>query len=121
MTAGSIFVSADVLAQVQAHRSKNDLHEAIKALIVGKQDSEGSDATNLMADMLKKLASDPHLALKVSKGDDESKIKKSYHKMALKYHPDKLKVRCICAHPQYVVQNQLCHSQIYCCNIAGWW
>ena len=34
-------------------------------------------------------SSDPYTILGVSRSDPESKIKKAYHKLALKYHPDK--------------------------------
>lgn len=131
MTAVS-FVSDDVLAQAKSFQRKNDLHEAIKALLIGiavfNSDDQvcgvvyaprrilklnplnclqpnarkrGSDATQFLADMLKQLTGNPHMALKVVKGDEQSKIKKSYHKMALKYHPDKLKVRMLLIFSNY--------------------
>ena len=34
---------------------------------------------------------DPYAILGVHRGDGAAKIKKAYHKLALKYHPDKLK------------------------------
>ena len=118
-----MFVADDVFRQAKTFERKSDLHEAVKALLIGKaafasndqvralqnccvcafshacvlqpntRKKRGTDATQFLADLLKQLSGDPHLALKVAKGEkDESVIKKSYRKMALKYHPDKLKV-----------------------------
>lgn len=60
--------------------------------MIGNQSTGGKNCSMVLSKALKTLSDEPYLALGLVAGGagvDEATIKKSYHKLALRYHPDK--------------------------------
>ena len=91
-------VSAAVYIEAQNLKKEGKIHESVAVLLRGKHTEITEpglgrvvDGSPLRKDMLADLAKNPFRAVGVQGTSGSATIKKSYHKLALKYHPDKMR------------------------------